>query len=218
MDPIGSLVVHDVKNLSFRLGVLLRNLEDNYEDPLFKQSVVEVLSDTVDQMDLIVRRCRDRRGDILIKVPLDLNEVLHRAVSALPRHHHRRLFVDERYSRVPRIWGDAEYLQEAFGIILQNAVEAMNEDGGRLKVSTDTVTSRAHRRVVAVTIGDTGCGMSPDFVRTMLFAPFVTTKEAGLGLGMYTCRRILELHDGSVRVSSREGRGTIVRIRFRTGR
>ena len=218
IDPANSMLVHDVKNLSFRLGTLLRNLENNYEDPLFKQSVVDVLSDTVDQMDRIVRRSRDRRGDILIKVPLDLNEVLHRCVESLPRQERRRLLIEESYSRIPKIWADAEYIENAFGIILQNAVEAMDEERGRLSVETESVTTRSGKRFATVSFSDTGCGMSPEFIRTVLFAPFATTKETGLGMGMYTCRRIVELHDGSIRVLSREGRGTTFRIRFRVER
>lgn len=216
MAPANSMLVHDVKNLSFRLGTLLQNLQNHYEDPLFKQSVVDVLTDTVDQMDRIVRRCRERKNDILIKVPLNLNEILHDNVESLPRQARRRLFIEERYARIPKIWGDAEYLDRAFAIILQNAVEAMEEEeGGRLGISTETVVTRAGARFAVVSISDTGCGMSIDFIRTALFAPFATTKEHGLGMGMYTCRRILDLHEGEIRVRSREGQGTRFRIRFR---
>ena len=218
IDPASSMLVHDVKNLSFRLGTLLQNLENNYEDPLFKQSVVDVLSDTVDQMDRIVRRCRDRKDDVLIKVPLNLNEVLHRCVESLPRQERNRLFIEERYTRIPKIWGDAEYLDNAFAIILQNAVESMEKEGGRLDVSTEAVTIRAGRRFAVVNISDNGCGMSTEFTRTVLFAPFATTKANGLGMGMYTCSRILKLHDGEIRVRSREGHGTRFRLRFRVER
>ena len=42
LEPANSLLVHDVKNLSFRLGALLQNLDTHYEDPLFKKSIRDV--------------------------------------------------------------------------------------------------------------------------------------------------------------------------------
>jgi signal transduction histidine kinase len=216
--PANSLMLHDIKNLAFRLGALLQNLEVNYEDPLFKKSVVEILDDTVRRMDRIVRRCRDRRGEVIVKVPVDLNEILIEIVEHLPRRprNEKEVFIEERYSRLPKIWGDPEFLREAFAIIVQNALEAMQDRGGRLTLSTGTAASRAGRRRIVVRVADTGCGMSPEFIDNGLFAPFVSTKEDGLGMGLYACRKIIALHDGTIRVSSREGRGTTFRLSFNT--
>jgi len=216
LQPANSLLVHDIKNLSFRLGALLQNLENHYEDPLFKKSVVEILADTVRRMDGIVRRCRHRKGEVIIKLPVDLNEVLHGLVEALPRSvlEKRSIFIEELYARIPKIWGDVEFLREAFAILIQNALDAMEGAGGRLSLATAGRTTRAGKRQVVVTLADTGCGMSAEFVRQHLFTPFVTTKDQGLGLGLYACRKIIALHDGVVRVRSREGRGTTFRLVF----
>ncbi len=70
--PANSLLVHDIKNLSFRLGALLQNLQKHYDDPLFKKSVVDILDDTVDKMDRMVRRCRDRREGVSREYPVEL--------------------------------------------------------------------------------------------------------------------------------------------------
>lgn len=216
LGPAGSLLVHDIKNLSFRLGSLLQNLDANYEDPLFKKSVVEILADTVRKMNGIVRRCRDRRGEVIVKVPVDLNALLSGLVEAVPRSFQEktRIFIEERYVRIPRIWADAEFLGEAFSIVIQNALESMEGTGGRLTLATTARTTKAGKRQVVVTIADTGCGMPPQFVQDQLFAPFVTTKEQGLGLGLYACRKIIALHDGAIRVRSREGRGSTFRLVF----
>jgi len=215
-DPANSLLVHDIKNLSFRLGALLHNLESNYDDPQFKKSVVEILADTVKRMDRIVRSCLHRKGDVIIKVPVDLNEILNEIVESLSRSSRLgpQIFIDERYTRRSRIWGDPEFLREAFAIIIQNALEAMEKGGGRLALSTRSYVTRTGKRNVLALIADTGCGMLPEFVRNGLFAPFVTTKENGLGMGLYACRRIIALHEGRIGVSSRPGRGTTFRVSF----
>lgn len=214
--PANSLLLHDIKNLAFRLGALMQNLEVNYEDPLFKKSVIEILDDSVRRMDRIVRRCRDRKGEVIVKVPVDLNEILIEIAGHIPRRppHRQEIFIQENYTRLPKIWGDPEFLREAFAILVQNALEAMLDGGGSLTISTGTTVGRTTRRRIVVKVADTGCGMSPEFIRNGLFAPFVSTKEDGLGMGLYACRKIVALHDGTIRVSSRQGRGTTFRVSF----
>jgi len=64
---------------------------------------------------------------------------------------------------------------------------------------------------VVVTVADTGPGVEPEELRT-LFQPFRTTKEGGLGIGLFQCKRILEAHRGTIHIESEVGRGTSVRI------
>lgn len=62
-----------------------------------------------------------------------------------------------------------------------------------------------------VTITDKGCGISESrFSR--LFEPFYSTKEKGTGLGLLTCKRIIDLHQGSIDIESQHGEGTTIRI------
>ena len=56
-------------------------------------------------------------------------------------------------------------------------------------------------------VGDTGVGMD-DEVREKLFTPFFTTKEDGTGLGLVTSKKIIDAHNGQIRVDSEPGRGT----------
>jgi signal transduction histidine kinase len=63
-----------------------------------------------------------------------------------------------------------------------------------------------------VEIGDTGAGMSKEYIRTALFKPFHTTKEAGLGIGTYESYQYVRELGGTVDVDSEPGRGTIMTI------
>jgi signal transduction histidine kinase len=59
-----------------------------------------------------------------------------------------------------------------------------------------------------VRVTDSGCGMSGSFIEKKLFRPFQTTKEKGLGIGLYQCKTIVEAHAGKLKVESVEGKGS----------
>jgi signal transduction histidine kinase len=63
-----------------------------------------------------------------------------------------------------------------------------------------------------LSVVDNGCGMSPEFVRDSLFRPFQSTKQHGLGIGLFQLRTIVLAHGGSVHVDSEPGHGTTFRV------
>jgi signal transduction histidine kinase len=63
-------------------------------------------------------------------------------------------------------------------------------------------------------IGDTGAGMTEDYVRNQLFKPFQTTKHSGMGIGTYECQQYLRELGGTIDVSSAPGRGTVMTVRM----
>jgi signal transduction histidine kinase len=116
--------------------------------------------------------------------------------------------MDTSFAEIPGIWGDPFYLREAIQSVVQNAQEAA--------ASAVTVRTRLERRgtreFAMVEVEDDGPGMPPEFVRRRLFRPFQTTKIGGVGLGLYTARRILRSHRGDVEVTSAKDEGTCVRL------
>lgn len=79
--------------------------------------------------------------------------------------------------------------------------------GGEIRVATEKLGGWA-----AVSVTDTGCGMSPEFLQKSLFRPFQTTKKNGLGIGMFHSKMIVEAHRGRLEVQSTQGKGTTVRV------
>lgn len=119
------------------------------------------------------------------------------------------------------IRGDAHQLQQAFLNLLLNAVESM-ESGGQLSLSTELISSplpfpeaHPHRRMLQVTIRDTGPGIPRENLGR-LFEPFFTTKPNGTGLGLPITRRIIHDHQGTLRVESEMDRGTAFHSLFPT--
>jgi signal transduction histidine kinase len=101
------------------------------------------------------------------------------------------------------VQADADQLVTVFEHLLRNAQDATREDG------TVVVTLGAEGRHCVVTVADTGCGMTPEFIQTRLFKPFDTTKGSrGMGIGAYQLREYIRSLGGSVEVASAPGRGT----------
>lgn len=213
------VLVHDIKNMGFRLQLLLSNLEEHYEDPEFKRSVEELLRSTVDRIDGIVDRFSTGDEPVLIKVALDLNGIVREVAEGETRRGLRvppavpgRRTLSLALGAIPEIWGDPYYLTDVLKSLIENALEAVPPEG-RVLVRTFRDDSARRSRVV-VEIIDNGTGMSPEFVRDRLFKPFQTTKPDGVGLGLATASQIVQFHNGKFAVLTRPGGGTVVRIAF----
>ncbi len=207
-----SIRIHDLKNLAGRLTLLLQNLADHYDDPLFKNIALEVLGDTVGRMNQMVSQYRRHPSQVIVKLTLNLNDLLAGLAGDIPLETFPGVEVIEDYGQILPIWGDDYYLRSALLSILVNALEAM-PSGGTLSLRTRTIRRDGQDRVL-VEIEDTGIGMSRSFIRTRLYSPFATTKPHGLGLGLYNARQVIDLHGGTVHVNSAPSRGTLFRIAF----
>jgi len=211
-----SVLIHDMKNMGFQLGLLLENLEEHFGDPEFKRSVLDLLQGTREKLDTMVTRWTAHADSVLIKVEVDLNDVVREALrQARVRRASggavRPASVSTDLRPLPRVWGDPHYLKDAIMALVQNALEAAGPTGGCVAVRSFN-EKRGRRRWVVVEIEDDGPGMSDEFVQKRLFRPFQTTKPEGVGLGLYTSSQILLFHKGDLVVKSRPGAGTLVRV------
>jgi signal transduction histidine kinase len=127
-----------------------------------------------------------------------------------------RVQVEREFAPVPRVSANPSQLQQVLLNLLVNARQAM-PGGGRLilRLSHDAATG-----FVDLMVRDTGCGMTPDVMRR-IFEPHFTTKsgpdetgKGGSGMGLASCREIVEAHRGRIRVESAPGKGTAITIRI----
>jgi signal transduction histidine kinase len=84
-----------------------------------------------------------------------------------------------------------------------NAIEAMQPDGGDLRIS---ITIDRAQNIVNIAFADTGSGIHEDEM-SIIFDPFYTTKETGMGLGLSICYDIVHNHSGSIQVKNNPDKG-----------
>ena len=108
----------------------------------------------------------------------------------------------------PLVLGNTAQLKQALHMLMQNALEAMADRGGRLIYST----KQRHGWTI-VAIADTGVGMD-ERTKARCMDPFFTTKTTGSGLGLSVVMAIARQHHAKLTVVSKPGKGTIWKLCF----
>ena len=85
------------------------------------------------------------------------------------------------------------------------------DNGGKLTISTAQIASPAESTVVEINISDTGGGISQEDIEKV-FIPCYTTKSSGSGLGLTITQKIIEAHNGTIKVNSKINEGTTFTI------
>jgi two-component system sensor histidine kinase HydH len=110
---------------------------------------------------------------------------------------------------VPPVVSQQVLLTQILNSLFANALEAMPK-GGVLSIDLESPTPGQ----VCMILNDTGKGMTKQ-QQQMVFKPFFTTKQGGLGVGLALVKRIMERFEGSVELTSQEQEGTRVSLNFK---
>jgi PAS domain S-box-containing protein len=206
LGEMAATVAHEIRNplggIAGYAGMLERDLDSG--DP--NRRLVHKITEGVSRLNRIVSSLLTYTRPLRLNIhPVNLVDLVEEATAffAIDVERTREDIAIERHypngDLICRI--DPEQLQQVILNLLQNAMQAMPE-GGTIEVG---VSLEGNHGVFSV--GDTGHGMDAE-VREKLFTPFFTTKEDGTGLGLVTSKKIIDAHNGQIRVDSEPGRGT----------
>ena len=206
LGEMAATVAHEIRNplggIAGYAGMRERDLGS--EDP--NRRLVHKIIEGVARLNRIVSSLLTYTRPLRLNIyPVNLTELVEEATAffAIDVERSREdIHIERRYAdRELTCRIDPEQLQQVILNLLQNAMQAMPE-GGTISVDVHAGNSEG-----IFTISDTGIGMDND-VREKLFTPFFTTKEDGTGLGLVTSKKIIDAHNGQIRVDSEPGRGT----------
>jgi putative PEP-CTERM system histidine kinase len=202
-NKMSAFVVHDLKNIVAQLSLMLSNAKRLHANPEFQQDMMATVENSLEKMRQLMLQLREGEAPAAGRSGVDLEPIVRR-IEAVVAGRGRSLDVQIIDAVVTR--GHEARIERVIGHVVQNALDATRGE--------DKVWLRLCRRSgqALVEIGDTGTGMSQEYVQTALFKPFQTTKEAGLGIGAYESYQYVRELGGSISVDSEPGRGTVMSI------
>ena len=200
-----AFVMHDIKNLASQLGLLARNAELHADKPAFRDDMLLTLRNSADKLNgLLARLSRYGGGQVPHLAALD-GAAVARAVVERFRGVHPVVLAE---AQPCPIVANAETLEQVLVHLIQNAADASAASAPVfLSVSCDGILGRFD-------VVDSGSGMSPEFVRSKLFRPFVSSKPGGFGIGAFEARELVRAMRGRLEVESREGLGSRFTVRL----
>jgi putative PEP-CTERM system histidine kinase len=191
--------MHDIKNLASQLSLLARNAERHADKPEFRGDMLVTLRNSADKLNaLLARLSRYGPGSADRIEEVRLDDVVRSVVAQFEAAHPVLLAQRTECTAL----ASRETLEQVLAHLVQNAIDASAPDSPVfLNLSSDGLRAR-------IEVVDSGCGMSPDFVRTKLFKPFVSSKPGGFGIGAFEARELVRAMRGRLDVESREGLGS----------
>ena len=220
---IAAFIIHDIKNQISTLSLISRNALTNIARPDFQQSMLASLTKCTTNLQALI----DKLGAPLRQEPAgrascDVNEVAREAVETTARPAAPGVSVDFSPGPCAPAPIDRTALSHVVNNLIVNAIESMRH-AGALTVRTGPAADLpaelrermgAGERIpssytVFISVADTGPGMTAEFIETRLFRPFSSTKDKGIGIGLYQCKTIIEGAAGRLVCRSRPGEGAL---------
>jgi len=207
-------LAHELKNPLFPLQVTVENLVRARQkspavfEEVFHEGTATLLAEINNLKTIIGRFSEFSRMPQPQRRPTQVNDVVRSVLRVFQAQLQDKnqimtnLALDEA---LPEISVDPDLLHRALQNLVLNAIDAMPQ-GGEL-----TIRSEALSHGVAISVSDTGSGLSQEECGR-LFTPYYTTKQHGTGLGLAIVQSVVSDHGGKISVESTQEKGTTFRI------
>lgn len=204
---ISSFVVHDLKNMASSLSLMVDNAKDHMDNPDFKRDLMGSMRNTLTKMQNLTQRLKSiPERHAMAPKPTNLHDL---TGSIVKEFQNMRPDARIRHTGAAAISAvDEDEMKKVIFNLVQNALDASTKEGA---ITVETGTEKGN---VFISVSDSGCGMTREFIDHGLFRPFTTTKKHGLGIGLFQSRQIVEAHHGKIEVASSHGEGSTFIVRL----
>jgi signal transduction histidine kinase len=207
-------VAHDLRTpLNVMLGHMRLLAVEHLSDT--GRHRLEVLEAQIHRMMRLLDTCGHQQAPTPVVAPVDLTVLICDVVAELEAVLERQgiEIASTRHGALPLVVGDGDLLHRVFLNVLTNAADSI-PGSGRIEIGA-RVEPPANPSVgtIHIDIADTGVGIPAELIGRVFESGFTTKSSAdshGLGLGI--CREIIQMHGGDIRLSSKPGSGTTVRL------
>lgn len=205
MGELTAGVAHEVRNPLGIIKASVQLVEESGSDPVRTAEVMRVIRHEIDRLDRVIKALLDfGRPSAPTLRTTDIRSVLDDVVLFTSRFASQaRVEIETTYDHDGlTVFADTDQLKQVFVNLVSNAVQAMEETGGAIRLH-----AWGDREYVYVSVADTGPGMNSATVEKV-FDPFFSTRDAGTGLGLTIVHRIIDQHGGRIEIASTPERGT----------
>ena len=209
---MSAFFMHDLKNLASKLSLVTQNLPLHMDNPEFRTDALKTISQSVSKINKMSSRLSllSQKIDLSFR-ETNINDLITAAIYDAKEY--VKAQVRQNFDKnMPLLPIDQEQMHKVLENLLMNAYDATGNDG-QISVATSSQDNW-----VEISVSDTGCGISKEFMERNLFRPFQTTKKQGMGIGLYHCKTIIDAHGGKLNVESEEGKGSVFKILLPLGK
>ncbi len=205
---MAAYIAHEIRNPLVTIGGFARILMREYADHKKVKQHTEIITQEVSRLEKILANIMDFSKPIeTVRTLIQINELLENTCYLMgPYLKSAHIQVSKKFDpSIPKIIVDQTQMKQVFLNLIKNAAESMTQ-GGKL-----TVESMTEDEYIKIDFTDTGEGMTPEILQN-LFTPFFTTKVDGTGVGLAVSQKIIDDHNGFIKIKSVPKEGTTFSI------
>jgi signal transduction histidine kinase len=211
LSDIGTLaatVAHELRNPLAAISISLANMRRKVKDDTLNKQFSAIEKKVAESDQIINNLLFYSRVKLPQYENIQVFDILNECIESAQEKFKKNITIQKDFDSIQgvSIQADPIQIKEVFYNLINNACDAVPDEGGEIKVSATFANSFLH-----VSIKDNGIGIiKEDLMR--VFDPFFTTKTKGTGLGLTVCQKILKMHDASIGIESEPHRGTAITV------
>jgi len=202
---------HEINNPLTNISSRAQTLLQDEADPARRKRLESINRQAFRAHEMIADMMLFAKPPDMVPVQFDLCELIEQVTCELcdDASAQGTALVTRGLTDVVLLSADRTHLSVAIKALCENSLQAV-ASGGQVTISLLSFDTE-----ISISVSDSGPGI-PAAVRSQIFNPFYSGREAGrgLGFGLSKCWRIVDLHKGSIEVESREGMGATFIIRL----
>lgn len=215
LEIIAGGFAHEIRNPLTSIKTFIQLAPERKEDAEFIRDFSRVVLDDVYRIERLIQEILDYARYMEPRLTdEDMNEIVSSCLYFIDvKAQSRQIKIEkELANELPRVMLDRQQIKQVLLNLLLNAMDAMADKGGALRVRTHRLSKPGEQVWVQIEVEDTGEGIAPENLEH-IFDPFFTTKHEsaeheGTGLGLTIAHQIIQEHHGDIHVESTLGLGT----------
>ncbi|AWE06484.1 PAS domain-containing sensor histidine kinase [Lysinibacillus sp. 2017] len=213
MKLVGELaagVAHEIRNPMTVISGFVQMMNEDASSPYYEYT--KLIQTETERIDLILAEFLVlSRPQVKQFTPINLAEILAEVTQLFQFEFQQKSITLKMINPYKNtiIMGNENQIKQVFINLIKNAIEAISEKG-TIKLE---MCKSSDEKSIYITIKDTGCGIPPH-VLERVFEPFYTTKSKGTGLGMMIINKVIQDHQGTIKIKSKQNMGTEILLSF----